>query len=270
MPPMQVSQRGATYEVALALPRDDARRVLAASGKTDGVEARLFAVKGKEPPPSLRGSMTWLQLPEGAPPSTATHWAVLNAAKELPFAGIVRGDSPGRLGVRLWGLDPTAEHRAQVAALLGAMLPPKKMRLRARGYPATFGSQTGYAQTALAAALETSGQAGAVTVTAVRHLAYSGVDRPVYDVEATGVPADWTGAVIPPPDARQRSRSWEVLTLDKAAPKRTAIGRRSRLLSVATVAEAPASAAAGGQDASAVDDDEEIDEAMEVAGATVV
>ena len=105
----------------LPLPVPLARLVLGTSWKVGGIECRPFTIQGTEPLPSLRPTMLWLQLPADASPSTASHWAKLKGGMDLPFAGLIRGDSPGRLGVRLWGtLSREGVQACRAAETLGA------------------------------------------------------------------------------------------------------------------------------------------------------
>ena len=80
-----------------------------------------------------------MKLPEAADPGTPGHWKKLEKLMDVPFAGVLQGDSPGRLGVRLWGPQPTQEMRSRVLLALGAEEGAQKVRLRVWGYPVLFG-----------------------------------------------------------------------------------------------------------------------------------
>ena len=67
------------------------------------MDFRPWADKDKQPPEALRATMLWLKLPETAEPGTSGHWKKLEAMMDIPFAGVLQGDTPGRIGVRLWG-----------------------------------------------------------------------------------------------------------------------------------------------------------------------
>ena len=64
--------------------------------------------------------MVWLKLPAAAELGMAAHWKKLEHLMDVPFARVVQGDTPGRLGVRLWGQQPALETRKRVLRALGA------------------------------------------------------------------------------------------------------------------------------------------------------
>ena len=241
-PPMHIGQRGTRYEVTVPLLEAQARTVLPQSGRVDGVDFRPFADKDRPPPEILRATMLWLKLPETAEPGTSGHWKKLEMMMDVPFAGILQGDTPGRIGVRLWGPQPDQEMRDRVIRALGATEGAQKVRLRVWGYPPLFGhvGAQGYAAQQREVARATGRPADTVRVMDITHLKYSGINRPVFDVTVTGVDPQWAGATLPPEDARGPSLRWAVMTQRRAGQACKALGQRARLPAFAGPAALPA------------------------------
>ena len=161
---------------------------------------------------------------------------------DIPFAGVLQGDTPGRIGVRLWGPQPTQEVRARVLSALGAAESTQRVRLRAWGYPPLFGQAgaQGYAAQQREVARATGRPVESVRVVEVTHLKYSGLNRPVFDVTVTGVDPQWGGGTLPPEDARSPSLRWAMVLTRKAGPASKALGQRARLPTFAGPAAPPA------------------------------
>ena len=262
-PPMQIGQRGTRYEVTVPLLEAQARTVLPQSGRVNGVEFRPWADRDQQPPEALRATMLWLKLPDTADPDTSVHWKKLESMMDVPFAGVVQGDAPGRLGVRLWGPQPSQEVRSRVLLALGAEEGPQRVRLRVWGYPPLFGQAgaQGYAAQQREVARATGMPVDSVRVVEVTHLKYSGLSRPVFDLSVTGVDPQWKGATLPQDDARRPPLRWAVVLTRRAGASNRALGRRARLPTFAGPAAPPAAPVA---DADEVEEDmEEGDTASE-------
>ena len=170
--------------------------------------------------------MLWLKLPETVEPGTSGHWKKLETMMDVPFVGVLQGDTPGRIGVRLWGPQPPQEMRNRVLLALGAEESAQKVRLRVWGYLPLFrqaGAQ-GYTAQQRKVASATGRPVDAVRVVEVTHLKYSGLSILVFDVTVTGVDPQWEGATLPPEDARRPSLRWAVVLTRRAGPASKVLG----------------------------------------------
>ena len=95
---MVVGKRGGWLEVTMALSYQLVQQVLKQSSAREGVEYWLFLSKDVKIE-GLQAHMCWVKLPE-AKPIAKLHQAL---AGQPRFAGLLSGDKPDRVGVRVWG-----------------------------------------------------------------------------------------------------------------------------------------------------------------------
>ena len=74
--------------------------------------------------------------------------------------------------------------------------------------------------------------ANVVSVKHTRHLQKSGLERPVYDVELTGVPPTWEGEVVPAGDSRMPDKKWQRIVRKNTPPVYQRVGQKASLPAV--------------------------------------
>ena len=212
-PPMQAAVSGSKFEVSADLPREVAPLVTRTSGKARDVHFRSWIVTGStcQHPAYV---LWYKQPPERRGPSLEV-WKILAEDQELHtlFAGLVDGDAPGNVGVRIWSTKPASSAVvAHIASLQGAPAPLQTASLRVRGYPAQLGLvMDKYAQLRHYAK-EAFGLELNIRVHRCTKLAHNTLDRPVFDLELEGVPQDWQRVRLGAPDTRLPDRLWEQTT----------------------------------------------------------
>ena len=262
LPPLTMGQRGSKIEVTTVLPGAAIHGLLRESGKQAGVEYRLFMDPST---PASQGPhaahMVWLKLPEGKTGEQA--WGLLAPSKE--FAGILAGNQPGKIGVRIWG-PHRPESRAAVENLLGLSPTLVTKRVRVRGYSISMGvTEIGRTSEAQKEADTIFGEQ-VVQVTQCHHMQSSGLVRPTFDLEVTGLPQDWTGQQIPAPDTRLPPRSWTLVSRQRKPTALKAVGRSTALPKPVLVPAPPPEPAREGQmtDETMEDDEEEVEDDLDV------
>ena len=267
-PPMAVLRRGEKLEVSFSVQGpSQARALLVGSGQRAGVEFRPWADRGSGPEEGLQASLVWLRVPDYAG-TTEPYWKVLREAEDVPFGGLMEGDSVGRLGVRLWGPPAGGDLRRRVEEAVGASGSAGGLRVRVRGYPATFATSFGGKPTQAQREVDGIFGPGRVKVSRVTHLPDSGLERPSWDVLLKGAPPEWAGVIIPPEDARGRDKVWALARMRGSARPAQPVGRRQSL----PVVQGPAggeqeSGKETDQDMEEEADEEVIEDDMEVEGA---
>ena len=114
--------------------------------------------------------------------------------------------------------------------------------MRVRGYPAWLGLVS-LQQPAVQWEADAIFRAGAVRVLRCRHLMASGLRRPVFDLDVTGLPPTWEGAVAPGGDTRGEPRQWQRCRRQVAQKPVERVGPRALLPAVQGCQQAPATAA---------------------------
>ena len=223
---MVVRKRGGWLEVTMALPYPLVQQVLKQSSAREGVEYRLFLSKDVKIE-GLQAHMCWVKLLE-AKPIAQLHQA---PAGQPWFAGLLSGDKPDRVGVRVWGGPVQQQVRAEIASLLGIKFQAPTTTVRVRGYGLSFGLVSGDQQVAQREADKVFG-ANVVSVKHTRHLQKSGLERPVYDVELTGVPPTWEGEVVPAGDSRMPDKKWQRIVRKTPPPVYQRVGQKASLPAV--------------------------------------
>ena len=206
-PPMQAVVRGSKVEVSADLASSVAPLVMRASGKARGVHFRPWIVTGAACQHPV--FVLWFKQPPERRGTSAEVWKTLAEDQGLHsmFAQLVDGGAPGNVGVRVWGAKPAdPKVVAHIANLLGAPTPSQTTSVRVRGYPAQLGLAVDEYAWLRRYAWEAFGPEVPIRVHRCIPRPHSTLDRPVFDLELAGVPADWQGARLGAPDTRLPDR----------------------------------------------------------------
>ena len=203
-PLMEVGRRGTLAEVSFWANRETAAVLMKNSGATGGVFYRPWADKSlPQDAHGIECKVTRITLPENSRLTPQQCWGRL---KDQPwFGGLAHSGDARKIAVRKWGEKTPFPPQVltTIEQLTGASTAPPIVRARVRGYGADFPERV---------AEETRAVLGrgvkCVKCTWVRN---SGLVRPVYDVELSGVPEGWKGAVTTSQDTRLWDKHWALV-----------------------------------------------------------
>ena len=127
-------------KASVVLPLVQAQAVIRASGKHKGITCRPWMLGGDSPVP---GAMLWVCLPAPARAPLPDLWAKLASDPQIcgQFGGLISGHQEGRVGICFFGAQQVPQGVIQaVGDPLGAEITPRKVVVRVRGYPISYGS----------------------------------------------------------------------------------------------------------------------------------
>lgn len=222
-PLMEVGRRGALAEVSFWTNRETAAAMMRNSGAAVGVFYRPWADKSlPQDAHGIECRIVRIALPENSKLTPQQCWGRMK--DQLWFGGLAHSADTRRIAVRKWG--EKAPFPPQVLTtieqLTGASAAPPLVRARVRGYGEDFPEKA--AEEARAAL----GQG--VTCVKCTWVRSSGLVRPVYDVELTGLPEGWKGAVTTSQDTRLWDKRWALVQVARtAAAEYRGVGPREKL-----------------------------------------
>ena len=127
---------GPRVEASVDQPVDLVLAALRDNGRTKGIQQRLSATPASEYPHMAH--IVWMNQPRERRCLVLGVQTTLMVDDDLQplFAGLVEGDSPGRINIRLWGNKPREPIAvAHAAHILGASALVRVTAVRVRGYP---------------------------------------------------------------------------------------------------------------------------------------